>query len=163
MRSTTPMCAASAGTKLPICAISTINAVCLKYTDLPAILGPVMIWMRCAASMSRSLEINGVLSVCSTTGCRAPVRRSTGAASNVGERNVGARRCPPGRRSRPAAPGRALWRARRARVPQCARKLPEQPRFQFGDALFGVEDEVFVLLQLRRDVALGVDQVCLRM
>ena len=38
-----PICADLAGTKLPICAISTISATCLMYVDLPAILGPVMI------------------------------------------------------------------------------------------------------------------------
>lgn len=33
---------ASAGTKLPTCAINTIRATCLIYTDLPAIFGPVI-------------------------------------------------------------------------------------------------------------------------
>ena len=37
-----PIFAASAGTKDPICAISTIRAVCLIYVDFPAIFGPVI-------------------------------------------------------------------------------------------------------------------------
>jgi len=41
--STTPICASVAGTKLPTCAINVINATCLIYVDLPAILGPVII------------------------------------------------------------------------------------------------------------------------
>jgi len=41
--STTPILAESAGTKEPICAIIVINATCLIYVDLPAILGPVII------------------------------------------------------------------------------------------------------------------------
>ena len=40
MRSTSPMDAALAGTKLPICAMRTISAVCLMYVDFPAMLGP---------------------------------------------------------------------------------------------------------------------------
>ena len=41
--STTPTVALEAGTKLPICAISTMRATCRIYVDLPAILGPVII------------------------------------------------------------------------------------------------------------------------
>ena len=41
--STTPIFAEDAGTKLPICAISVINATCLMYVDFPAMLGPVII------------------------------------------------------------------------------------------------------------------------
>ncbi len=40
--STKLIVAESAGTKLPICAISEIRATCLRYVDLPDILGPVM-------------------------------------------------------------------------------------------------------------------------
>ena len=36
-----PISACFAGTKLPICAIKQIIAVCLKIADLPAIFGPV--------------------------------------------------------------------------------------------------------------------------
>ncbi len=43
IRSTIHILAESAGTKEPVCAISTISAVCLIYVDLPAILGPVII------------------------------------------------------------------------------------------------------------------------
>ena len=43
IRSTIHIFAESAGTKEPVCAISTISAVCLIYVDLPAILGPVII------------------------------------------------------------------------------------------------------------------------
>ena len=43
MLSTMPISADDAGTKLPICAISTIRAIWRIYVDLPAILGPVMI------------------------------------------------------------------------------------------------------------------------
>ena len=50
--STSPIFADAAGTKLPICAISTINAVCLSNADLPDMLGPVMI-MICCVSLSR--------------------------------------------------------------------------------------------------------------
>ena len=41
--STTPISASVAGTKHPTCAINVINATCLIYVDLPAILGPVII------------------------------------------------------------------------------------------------------------------------
>ena len=47
------MLAASAGTKLPICAISTMRAVCRNRADLPAMLGPVII-MICCLSLSSS-------------------------------------------------------------------------------------------------------------
>ncbi len=41
--STKPMEAEVAGTKLPICAINTIKAVCRSKADLPAMFGPVII------------------------------------------------------------------------------------------------------------------------
>ena len=50
--STTPIDADFAGTKEPICAISTISAVCLNKADLPDILGPV-IMMICWVSLSK--------------------------------------------------------------------------------------------------------------
>ena len=46
IRSTIPMFALSAGTKLPICAISTIRAVWRIYVDFPAMFGPVMMEIR---------------------------------------------------------------------------------------------------------------------
>ena len=49
--STTPISASVAGTKHPTCAINVINATCLIYVDLPAILGPVII-----ANLSPSLS-----------------------------------------------------------------------------------------------------------
>ena len=45
--STMPIFAASAGTKHPICAISTIRAVCRSSADLPAMFGPVIIMICC--------------------------------------------------------------------------------------------------------------------
>ena len=41
--STNPIVTDSAGTKLPICAINTIKAVCLNIADFPDMLGPVII------------------------------------------------------------------------------------------------------------------------
>ena len=40
--STMPICAELAGTKLPIWAIKTIRAVCLRIALLPLMLGPVI-------------------------------------------------------------------------------------------------------------------------
>ncbi len=56
IRSTTPMRAALAGTRLPIWAISTISATWRMKVDLPAMLGPVMtrIWLS-RVSMTTSL------------------------------------------------------------------------------------------------------------
>ena len=53
MRSTRPISAISAGTKLPIWAMSTISATWRKKVDLPLMLGPVMIWMRSASRTAR--------------------------------------------------------------------------------------------------------------
>jgi len=50
--STRPISADFAGTKLPIWAMRTISAVCLKMADLPLILGPV-IMIICCCSLSR--------------------------------------------------------------------------------------------------------------
>ena len=46
MRSTSPISALSAGTKLPICAINTISATWRMYVDFPAMFGPVTIATR---------------------------------------------------------------------------------------------------------------------
>src|SRR6266545_4253168 len=43
IRSTIPISAASAGTNEPICAISTISAICRRAVLLPAMFGPVTI------------------------------------------------------------------------------------------------------------------------
>ena len=72
IRSTTPMFALSAGTKLPICAISTIKAVCLIYVDLPAIFGPVImdtlfLWLSRYVSFAINISL---LIIFSTTGWR---------------------------------------------------------------------------------------------
>jgi len=53
VRSTRPMRAERAGTKLPIWAISTISATCLRYVLLPAMLGPVRTSSRLASRSSR--------------------------------------------------------------------------------------------------------------
>jgi len=69
--STIHILAESAGTKLPVCAIRTIRAVCLIYVDLPAILGPVII-ATLLELLSRyvSLAMNiSLLIIFSTTGC----------------------------------------------------------------------------------------------
>ena len=70
-RSTSPIVAERAGTKLPIWAISTMSATCLMYVDLPAMLGPVrsVTW---ASSLLRyesfGTKVPGGM-VLSTTGC----------------------------------------------------------------------------------------------
>ena len=46
IRSTGPIRAKLAGTKLPMRAINTINAVCRMKVDLPPMLGPVMTSVR---------------------------------------------------------------------------------------------------------------------
>ena len=70
--STSPTSADDAGTKEPICDISTMSAVCLIYVDLPAIFGPVMTDMRFFLSFRNvSLAINMSFGIIfSTTGCR---------------------------------------------------------------------------------------------
>ena len=73
MRSTRPIDAAEAGTKLPHCAISTISATCRRYVDLPAMFGPVST-MICPSLDDRcaSFGTNApALSDRSTIGCRA--------------------------------------------------------------------------------------------
>ena len=70
--STIPIFAFSAGTKLPICAISTIRAVCLIYVDLPAIFGPVImdtlfLWLSRYVSFAINISFS---IICSTTGWR---------------------------------------------------------------------------------------------
>ena len=50
--STMPMRASAAGTNEPICAISTIRAVCRSRADLPDMLGPVIMMICCSLSSS---------------------------------------------------------------------------------------------------------------
>ena len=69
IRSQIPILAESAGTKEPICAISTISAVWRIYVDFPAMFGPVSSISRFSRSISVSLEIKWARPViCSTTG-----------------------------------------------------------------------------------------------
>ena len=65
IRSTRPIDADSAGTKLPICAMSTSTATCLMYVDLPAMFGPVMMasWL--------SVQFNSV-----SLGTKSPASRT---------------------------------------------------------------------------------------
>ena len=62
--STRPIRAESAGTKLPICAMSVIRAVWRSNADLPAILGPVIIII-CCFSVSSFMSFG---TYCSPTG-----------------------------------------------------------------------------------------------
>ena len=78
MRSTIPMRAALAGTKLPICAISTIRPICRKTVDLPAMFGPVRMIMRASRGSRRSFGMNlsrGIMR--STTGWRPAAMSSS--------------------------------------------------------------------------------------
>ena len=71
IRSTTPMLADSAGTKLPVCAMRTITAAWRMYVDLPAMLGPVSRMMRDSGPRWTSLGTYIPASrVSSTTGWR---------------------------------------------------------------------------------------------
>ena len=59
------------GHKLPICAISEINATWRKKVLLPAMFGPVSTWIAASGVIRISLGTNGSsVSVNSTTGCR---------------------------------------------------------------------------------------------
>ena len=73
-----PIRASDAGTKEPICAISTIRAVCLRSADLPAMFGPVRI-MICCDLLSSMISLGTNSSPAgmrvSITGCR-PARMS---------------------------------------------------------------------------------------
>ncbi len=70
-RSAIPTRARVAGTKLPICAISTISPICRRIVDLPAMFGPVRMITRARSSNDRSFGMNlsrGIIR--STTGWR---------------------------------------------------------------------------------------------
>ena len=71
MRSTRPIFASRAGTKLPICAMSTISAVCRRNVDLPPMFGPVRTKRRGPASpIARSLATKRLGEHRSITGWR---------------------------------------------------------------------------------------------
>ena len=81
-----PMRADCAGTKLPICAISTINPTCRRIVDLPAMFGPVSMITRASSLSCTSLGMNlsrGIIR--STTGCR-PARISSANESLIAGR-----------------------------------------------------------------------------
>mmetsp|Transcript_6351 Transcript_6351/g.14032 ORF Transcript_6351/g.14032 Transcript_6351/m.14032 type:complete len:243 (-) Transcript_6351:341-1069(-) len=85
-----------AGTKQPICAIITINAVCFMYTVLPDPLGPVTMCIFSSGLRNRSLLMNDDASWCvaivETTGWRpafmtmGPSGVITGRVNGCGER-----------------------------------------------------------------------------
>ena len=83
IRSTIPMRAFTAGIYEPVWARSTINAFCLKYVLLPAMLGPVIKSNEghpslCSALIFASLGTNSPPGRCaSTTGCLPSVISKT--------------------------------------------------------------------------------------
>ena len=84
--STTPMCASEAGTNEPTCAINVINATCLIYVDLPAMLGPVII-DNLFSSLSRYVSFSTntpVPSILSITGCLPPLMSKIPESSTSG-------------------------------------------------------------------------------
>ena len=85
--STKPILALSAGTKHPICAISTTRAVWRSRADFPAMFGPVMIII-CCFSLSSNMSLGTYLSptgnCISMTGCRACLRSITSDESTTG-------------------------------------------------------------------------------
>ena len=70
IRSTGPIVADSAGTKLPMCARIAISAVWRMYVDLPPMFGPVTISIRVRSSSARSFGTNGAELELSTPRCR---------------------------------------------------------------------------------------------
>ena len=104
-RSTIPICADSAGTKLPICARMAISAFCRRNVDLPAMLGPVTSHIR-PASPPRKVAIvrhEGAGVFCS----QAPLRPPDGARARCERRG-----CHP------------LWAARSAARPPVRQVRP---------------------------------------
>ncbi len=76
-RSTMPTRARDAGTKLPICARSTISPTCRRIVDFPAMLGPVRMITRALSVSITSFGMNlsrGIMR--STTGWRPPTMSS---------------------------------------------------------------------------------------
>ena len=85
-----PICAASAGTKLPICARMAISAFWRRKVDLPAMLGPVTSHSRPLAFGDRSQSLGtkaAALAACSaasTTGWRPRVMLKRQAIVHLG-------------------------------------------------------------------------------
>ena len=118
MRSTSPMRAESAGTKLPNCAIKTIKATCRRNVDLPDIFGPVIIRIRSPVSKFASLGTNrSALIRCSTTGCRPPLISKTSSETTSGRTYL----------YRAAASARLEITSRRAIIRAVDSSRPEDP------------------------------------
>ena len=85
--STIPMRARSAGTKQPICANSTIRAVCRNKADLPAIFGPVIIiicWCSVSSNTSLGTYCSPIGNCVSITGWRPCLMSNTSESSTTG-------------------------------------------------------------------------------
>ena len=85
-RSTTPIRALRAGTKLPTWASSTMSAACRMYVDFPAMFGPVITRHSTSPDASRrSFGTNRAPSVLSSsTGCRPSWMSMTPPSSTTG-------------------------------------------------------------------------------
>ena len=85
IRSTTPILASFAGTKLPICAIRAVSATCRMNVLFPAMFGPVIRRTR-LASPSRSTSFGTKRSswTFSTTGCLPSTTRISVPSSTTG-------------------------------------------------------------------------------
>src|SRR5919108_749881 len=83
-RSIRPSRAERAGTKAPICASTTMWPVCRRYTDLPAMLGPVRITTRASSSRRRSFGVTGSPERASSTGWRPSTISRAPPASTTG-------------------------------------------------------------------------------
>ena len=157
MRSTTPMRALAAGTKLPTCASSTISATCRRYVDLPAMFGPVSttIW-RSAAVERRVVGHEAALAQRALDHRVAPVLDH----DDVAVVDLGAHVAVARRRLRQAGVHVDLATMRAAPSASAQRRqlradLPEQRRLQLADRLARAQDAFFQLLQPRRHEALA--------
>ena len=160
-RSTTPIRAASAGTKLPIWARIAIRATWRMYVLLPAMFGPVISRIVPPSGPSRDVvghELARRQQSRRAPGAGRPRSRSTGSVDHLGPavalRARPARPAPPGRRAGPAPrrPGSAG-----APRPRPGRAGSTNSSYSSSQARSSArEDLVLVLLQLGRDVALGV-------
>ena len=155
------MRAASAGTKLPTCAMSTMRATCRMYVDLPAMLGPVSTISDVPACPSAvSLGTKGARAH-DVLHHRVPSRRDL---QHTVLRELRADVAVAGRRLRETAEEVHL-RHRRRRLQDARRlvgdltaHLPEDGALQLLQPLLSVQDQRLELLQFRRDVPLGVHQ-----
>src|SRR5712692_8603381 len=154
MRSTRPMTAASAGTKLPHWASSTITAACRRNVDLPAMFGPVrMVICWPSGSSSRSLATKAPSARWrSTSGWRPPLMLRMRPALTVGR----------SQRSRAAATARLpsasmlpIACAVALRTGADSATLPPSSR-RISTSL--AEDDRFFFFELRRQVTLGASQ-----